>query len=348
MKHIKPFTTGSVILWALAVLVALTIAACGGSGSSSSATAASSTSSSSSSSGSSSSGTSLAAGYKQAKWGSNMTVTYPSDCTMTVISDGLPNHKLAPYYLAPATGSYTTVAATTPDGLALTVQPNPDTQSPIALTYNIYPSKATATTATSMGTIGTMISGAALFNAFDATGDPAIAQNVSYSFTDASGQPQTASFIDTCNGHYTPAVAKSTYHYHGVSSCITAEVDTAGGPSHLIGIALDGYPVYGDRDMNGNVITVAQLDSCNGITSATPEFPNGVYHYVLPEGVSTAQSSMQCYAGTVSQNLVARAQAAGICISPLSTERRVLAFAMFTPALPKRRAGVPRSEWPMT
>lgn len=89
----------------------------------------------------------------------------------------------------------------------------------------------------------------------------------------------------------------SLWHYHGVPTCLTQQVD-GNGPSHIIGFALDGYPIYGGRDVNGNVISASQLDACNGITSATPEFPNGAYHYVLPIGVTSSQSSLNCYTGT--------------------------------------------------
>jgi hypothetical protein len=143
-----------------------------------------------------------------------------------------------------------------------------------------------------------------------------LSDNVSYTFTDSNNVSQIASFIDSCNGHYAGNATGSTYHYHGVSACVTAEVDKSGGASHLIGVALDGFPIYGGRDINGNVISVSQLDACNGITSPTPEFPDGVYHYVLPEGVTNLQSSLRCYAGTVTQTQVAKAQANGICVTP--------------------------------
>jgi hypothetical protein len=78
---------------------------------------------------------------------------------------------------------------------------------------------------------------------------------------------------------------------------VTAEVDTAGGPSHLIGIALDGFPVYGNYDVNGTEVTEADLDACNGITSPTPEYPGGVYHYVLLD-TTDGSSSLRCYHGT--------------------------------------------------
>jgi len=83
---------------------------------------------------------------------------------------------------------------------------------------------------------------------------------------------------------------------------VTSEVDTSTGPSHIIGVALDGFPIYGGRDINGNVISVSQLDACNGINSPTPEFPSGAHHYVLPIGVTTKFASINCYSGTVSES----------------------------------------------
>jgi hypothetical protein len=96
------------------------------------------------------------------------------------------------------------------------------------------------------------------------------------------------------------------WHAHGNPACVTSQVDTATGPSHIIGIALDGFPIYGGRDIDGNVVAASSLDSCNGITSATPEFPSGAYHYVLPIGVTTKYASINCYAGTVSSTTMAQ------------------------------------------
>lgn len=64
-------------------------------------------------------------------------------------------------------------------------------------------------------------------------------------------------------------------------------------------MALDGYPIYGDRSMTGALVKPSQLDACNGIFSATPEFPSGIYHYVLLDK-KTDQSSLRCYHGVVS------------------------------------------------
>jgi hypothetical protein len=111
----------------------------------------------------------------------------------------------------------------------------------------------------------------------------------------------TASFLDKCAGHPIPNLG--AYHYHGLPSCITAKVDKAEGPSHIIGFALDGFPIYGDRDLNGKSISVNLLDKCNGILSPTPEFPKGIYHYVLP-GTADSRSSISCFHGVVDSSQI--------------------------------------------
>lgn len=247
-----------------------------------------------------------AAVYEAMTW-SNATVTFPTSCTMKVTTTGVPPYH-DPYYLAPATSdSLTGVVATTASGLQLTVTPyEPGSITSSTNTFNICPTKASSTTSTNLGPIGIISSGEYLYNAFEATITPALGDNVSYNYTPTlGGTTYTASFIDQCNSHATPINVGYTWHLHGVPLCVTATVDGNTGPSHIIGIALDGYPVYGGRDINGNIITTSQLDACNGITSATPEFPNGAYHYVLPLNTTNKYSSLNCYTGTVSGTLMA-------------------------------------------
>jgi hypothetical protein len=152
-----------------------------------------------------------------------------------------------------------------------------------------------------------MFSGTVLFDAYEATSTVALSDNASYTFasTACGGSTCTASFIDPCNQHTAGGTGGSTWHFHGVPTCWTTFRD-ATGPSHIIGIALDGYPIYGGYDINGNAVSVSALDACNGITSATPEFPTGAYHYVLPVNTTTKQSSINCYTGTVSATLSAQ------------------------------------------
>lgn len=244
--------------------------------------------------------------YKSMTWGSTVTATFPSTCEMTLTTTGKPNYTPNAYYLAPAGAGQTVVAHTAVTNTALAVISYASVIAPSlegsSATINICPTQASSTTATSLGAIGYLISGTAMFNPFEANGDtPAVADNASYTFTDSTGTQQTAYFLDQCDSHSNGM----TWHAHGNPNCVTSQVDTGTGPSHIIGIALDGYPIYGGRDINGNVVDPSTLDACNGITSPTPEFPSGAYHYVLPIGVNTKYASINCYTGEVSQQTVA-------------------------------------------
>lgn len=246
--------------------------------------------------------------YHSLKWGSTVTASFPTTCTMKLALTGLPNYTAPAYYLQPATSGQTVVATTPVSGLQLAVNAfSPTSVSASTATLNICPAKASATTATSLGVIGYLISGVPIYNAFEATGTAALGDNVTYTFKDSLGVMQSASFLDSCNMHPTP-LPGYTLHYHGVPDCVTSQVDTATGPSHMIGIALDGFPIYGGRDINGTVIPLTALDACNGITSITPEFATAAYHYVLPIGVTSKYSSMNCYAGSVSTSALAHAR----------------------------------------
>lgn len=91
--------------------------------------------------------------------------------------------------------------------------------------------------------------------------------------------------LDHCGGHHDPA---GYYHMHfipenmnevlgnvGINS--VSCTDMAQSNSALSGFAKDGYPIYSSHDDNGQLPN--DLDQCNGHTSATPEYPSGVYHY---------------------------------------------------------------------
>ena len=297
---------------ALALVCGCVTVACGGGGSNAVTETVSSTAVTST-------GISLNAAYKNMAWQKGVTVTFPTDCSMTYTSTGVPSHSTDAYYLEPVRDVGGAVVATTAVskmqlGTAAFGGASSTSTKSMSQTFNTCPTKATTTTATSSGAIGWMISGSALFNATEGDNNPtpALTDNVYYGFTDTGGVSRTAKFIDSCNGHPTPVM--NTYHYHALPSCVTALVDTTAGASHIIGIANDGFPIYGNKDITGAAIGISQLDTCNGITSATPEFPNGVYHYVLPEGVTSLRSSIGCYTGTVSKPLVAAAAIAnGIC-----------------------------------
>jgi hypothetical protein len=221
-------------------------------------------------------------GYKKATWASNVTVTY-GECTLTYASNGLPNHARDAEYALPNMGVMVPGASTAHAGADPTVAQS------YSFTINTCKTVGAAT-ATALGNIGYMISGAGLFNPYEGDGATvALASN----FTVKGTGGKDVFFVDSCNGHPTPM---GLYHYHGLPSCVTSQVDAAGGPSHIIGIALDGYPIYGNRDNDGKEVVASQLDACNGITSATPEFPAGIYHYVLLSSTD-GSSAMRCTKG---------------------------------------------------
>ena len=233
----------------------------------------------------------LSAGYAQASWASNVIVTY-SKGSLHYVSNGLPNHARDAEYAVPTAG------VRVPDASTAVAAADPTKAQTYDYTIPLTPKKAETTTSTSLGVIGVMISGAALFNPYEGDG-ATVATKSNFSVKNAAGKD--VFFLDSCNGHPTPM---GQYHYHGLPACVTATVDQADGPSHIIGIAFDGYPIYGDRDVNGKQVTATNLDACNGIKSPTPEFPNGTYHYVLLN-VADSTSSIRCFSGVVDASLVA-------------------------------------------
>jgi hypothetical protein len=229
------------------------------------------------------------AGVQAAKWGNNVTISY-TDQAFRYVSNGIPNHKRLAEYAVPQRGGMDDPRSTARALSDPTIAQNYD------FTIPLQPVKSDTLTPTNLGPIGVMISGAPLFNPYEGDNQTvAVLDN----FTVKSANGQDVPFLDSCNGHPTPM---GVYHYHGLPECITQTVDVEGEASHIIGVALDGFPIYGDRALNGSKISVDQLDACNGVTSATPEFPQGIYHYVLPD-IRDANSSIGCFTGKVSRSM---------------------------------------------
>ena len=125
-----------------------------------------------------------------------------------------------------------------------------------------------------MGIIGYMTNGVALYNALDAAGHDAAAHEVQ----------------DSCDGH---PERQGEYHYHSLSRC----VEKTEGDGKVIGYALDGFPITGNKDMSGATLTTADLDECHGTTSAIVQDGKtlSMYHYVLTHDYPY---SIGCYKGT--------------------------------------------------
>lgn len=198
-------------------------------------------------------------------------------------TNDIPNHKRDAFYVLPGPGVVVPTASTA------YVAPDPIQPQSWRFKIPTSPQYTSKVTSAPLGSIGMMISAAVLFNPFEGDGTT-VAMASNFSVTNAAGI--TARFIDQCAGHPVPGVG--AYHYHGLPVCFAPQST----PSNIIGYALDGFPIYDPVDISGVRVPVAALDQCNGINSPTPEFPNGIYHYILP-GTSDATSSIKCFHGVV-------------------------------------------------
>ena len=126
------------------------------------------------------------------------------------------------------------------------------------------------------GSIGVMLSGAALYNAADADIRDGVAWEIQ----------------DSCQGH---PQAAGQYHYHNVSSCVEQVVP--GEHSPLVGYIADGFGIYGKQGEGGIELTNADLDECHGHVHDLTI--NGAvvrqYHYHATEAFPYA---VGCYKGT--------------------------------------------------
>ena len=161
-------------------------------------------------------------------------------------SAGLPDHK-SPYW-----GAGNALYEAPLPGMMLA--PNTIASQNLTLRVPIVPTAATPSD-TPLGPIGMAVNGVAIFNQYAAGRSPLGAEILSF---------------DRYNGH---PQQTGQYHYHVEPLWLTSN----NGASALIGVLLDGFPVYGPRDTGGSA--PSGLDSCNGHTHATPDVPLGIYHY---------------------------------------------------------------------
>ena len=132
------------------------------------------------------------------------------------------------------------------------------------------PVQASEVTELPMGTIGLALNGVPFFNPYTFIGTDAVENEL----------------FDSCDGHPTPE--NGAYHYHDHPSCV---FDLESGvPSEVVGVALDGYPIYGPNDENGNELMSADLDECHG------RWINGNYQYHITQDFPYI---LGCYAGVV-------------------------------------------------
>lgn len=158
------------------------------------------------------------------------------------------------------------------------INPNTIQAKSVVLKLPLQPQLAAAPTCVSMGMIGVLLTGTALFNGLDGGGRDAAAHELQ----------------DSCNGHPEPS---GVYHYHSYSPCLVDKRDQPDHHSSLMGYALDGFGIFGPYGEGGRALGNQSLDACHGHTHAV--YWNGslqtIYHYhFTPE----YPYSLGCYRGT--------------------------------------------------
>jgi hypothetical protein len=232
---------------------AVAMAACGSSGTTAAVTSPATTTTSGSGS-----GVTTSAMYSQ--FGSSVQVTIDG-ATVTLRTTDQPDHPSPywptsnPLYEAPHAGMMRNPFSIVAQNIVMRVP--------------LSPQVATQGSDTPLGPIGVSINGVVFFNQY-AAGRVPLGDEI-YSF-------------DRLNGHPAPS---NQYHYHMEPLWLTAT-----SKSRLIGVLLDGFPVYGPRDMDGTA--PANLDVCHGHVGATSEFPDGLYHYHTTD---TSPYVSGCYRG---------------------------------------------------
>jgi hypothetical protein len=238
------------------------------------------------------------AGVEAAKWGKNIEITIGED-SFRYASKGLPNHEMPDQYVVPKGNNQPPFG--TDDDSDFEVLNTKDfvKETPIDVTITMSPVYSDRVTQTDLGMIGVIISGSRLFNDYENPQRTVVA-------IDDQRRIGSAAFLDDCNAH--PLQSGHGYHYHGVPECIM-HAGAKGEHSPIVGVLLDGFPVYGQKGENGVEMTNETLDECSGHIGPTPEFPQGIYHYHLTS--DKAPYSIDCYHGDVSKADFERRQQPG-------------------------------------
>jgi len=224
-----------------------------------------------------------------AAWSENVTITL-GDGSFRYQSDGLPDHELPESYVVPKTPGASPFSNLPDSDFEIMKTSEWLQASPIDVTIPTVPVYSESPTPTPLGIIGVMVSGARMFNDYE---DHA-RQNAAVDDNKVIGD---AKFLDDCTAH--PLASGNDYHYHGVPYCITDKTDHAHEHSAMIGVLMDGFPIYGQQGADGTLMTNETLDACSGHFEATPEFPQGIYHYHLTS--DRTPYSIDCLHGVVDQ-----------------------------------------------
>lgn len=178
-----------------------------------------------------------------------------SGADVVIATQDLPPY--ASYYYGPGHPSYDPTPPTTPN-------PNRIQAQTVTLTVPASPALAGGTTAAPLGPVGVAVDGVAIFN------------------DDANPPDVLADELPTMDANGGHPTASGVYHYHFEPPRLSSD-DAA-----LIGIAMDGFPIYGKRDEDGTVPTFPAGQ--NWHAHATMRFPGGVPHYHVVTGNTQTDS----------------------------------------------------------
>ena len=169
---------------------------------------------------------------------------------VVITTTGVPDHK-SPYF-GSGNAKYEAYNGT---NRSFQLNPNVIQSQQLSFRVPITPTKLSTPSPTPLGPIGVATNGVPIFNQYAANNQPLTGEINSF---------------DQYNGH--PQMT-GQYHYHVEPTWLTRLSREV-----MIGVLLDGYPVYGPIE-NGQLVNTSGLDGAHGHTSATKEFPQGVYHY---------------------------------------------------------------------
>ena len=134
-------------------------------------------------------------------------------------------------------------------------------------TFTLPANPVPTTSTTSTGPMGLTLNGVVIYNNTASTGDTIGATD-----------------LDVFEGH---PDSSGTYHHHAAPTFLSND------DANLIGIALDGYAIYGRRDTGLSIPT--DLDANHGHIWPTTYYPSGIYHYHYTEdtiaGIATLLGS---------------------------------------------------------
>jgi len=128
---------------------------------------------------------------------------------------------------------------------------------------------------------------------------------ISSNFASEKGCPYARDFeeLDVCDGHPSPFYE---YHHHYYAHCIAQPV--CGEPSPIIGVAIDGIPIYGPWDENGRQLTAQDTDRCGGRWDS-----QGRYKYHMKKD---APFFMDCLMGEIRNDIGEKLHKQFFCTCP--------------------------------